>query len=138
VCEHRHVEVEIPADYVDPAGRAVDHCLLGQFVGAVFDDCVSCGEALLALLVEDSITTARLVELACISTRNVIGGLPENLTDAQAPSAITVEFRALAHTGLDGANAAMFERCARMNLAQRRAAATSGVALLITQLSLGL
>ncbi|MDT7647116.1 MAG: hypothetical protein QOC75_4116 [Pseudonocardiales bacterium] len=55
---------------------------------------------------------------ACITTRDVIGGLQENLTDIQALSAVTAEFRALAHTGLDGANAAMLERCARMNLAR--------------------
>jgi hypothetical protein len=138
VCDHHHVEIEIPAHYVDPAGRPVDHCLLGQFVGALFDDCGSCGEALLALLGEDPVTTARLVELACICTRDMIGGLPETLTDAQVPSAIALGFRALAHTGLDGGNAAMFEQCARMNPAQRRAAAASAAALLIRQLSLGL
>jgi hypothetical protein len=138
VCDHRHVEIDIPADYVDPAGRPVDHCLLGQFVSAVFDGCGSCGEALLVLLSEDLVTTARLVELACISTRDVIGGLPDNLTDTRAPSAIAADFRALAHTGLDGGNVAMFEQCARMNLPQRCAAAASAAALLISQLSLGL
>ena len=136
--DHRHVEIEIPDDYVDPAGRPVDHCLLGEFVGAVFDDCGSCGEALLALLVEDPVTTARLVELACIATRDLIGGVPENLTDTHTTSPIAAEFRSLAYTGLDGGNAAMFEECARMNPSQRRAAASSAAELLINQLSLGL
>ena len=136
--DHRHIEIEIPAHYVDPAGRPVDHGLLGQFVGAVLDDCGSCGEALLVLLVEDPVTTARLVELACISARIVIGGLPESLTDTDTPSAVAAEFRALAHIGVDGGNAAMFEHCAQMSLAQRRAAAASAAVLLVGQLSRGL
>jgi hypothetical protein len=64
----------------------------------------------------------------------VIGGLPGNLTETQAPSAIAAEFRVLAHTGLGGGNAAMFEQCAPM----KPHPAASAAALLNRQLSLGL
>lgn len=80
-----------------------------------------------------------MLELACISTRDVFGGFPDSLTATDEPSAFAVEFRELARTGLDGGNEAMFEQCARMNLAQRRrTAAASAAALLIRQLSIGL
>lgn len=79
--DHEHDGFAIPLDYVDPAGRAVDHRLLGEALSAAFDGCDSCQEALLTLVAEDSSTTARLVELACIATHESLGGLPATMTE---------------------------------------------------------
>jgi hypothetical protein len=68
-----------------PSAAPVDNTMLGQFVGAPFDGCTSCQDALLTLMVEDLTTTTRLVELACVSTHAALGGLPANMTDEQAP-----------------------------------------------------
>lgn len=130
--------LRVPAAYVDPAGRPVDYRLLTQFLGAVLDDCGTCAGALLALLAEDAVTVARLVELACISIREHFGGLPETLINTELPSALSVEFRALAHAGTDGtdhANSALFDRCARMSPTGRHAAATSATNLFIGHLA---
>ncbi|WP_433678796.1 hypothetical protein [Nocardia sp. CA-119907] len=47
----------------------MDTTLPGKLVGAVFDGCLSCQEALLTLLAEGTPTTAQLVELACVAVR---------------------------------------------------------------------
>jgi hypothetical protein len=135
---HRHGGFEIPAGYVDPAGRAIDHALLSQVVGAAVAGCPTCGDALLTLLVQDPATTARLVELTCISTRELFGGLPAAMTDEHAPGPMALEFRALARTGLNGGNSAMFNLREHMSTTQRRAAAGNAVSLLVSQLSIGL
>jgi len=136
--DHEHDGFEIPFDYVDPAGRAVDHRLLGDFVGAAVAGCSSCRDALLTFVAEDSPTAARLVELACIATRELLGGLPATMTEEHAGGPIGLEFRRLAGTGVDGANSAMFTACARMSSEQRRAAAATAAGILVAQLRLGL
>lgn len=135
--EHSHTGFEIPAGLGDPLGRPVDHELLGQFVGAAFDTCVSCQDALLTLMVEDPATTARLVELACVATHSLLGGLPASLTDEHAPGMAAPEFRRLAHAGLD-ANDAMFAACAQLTSIERRAAANTAADILASQLGAGL
>jgi hypothetical protein len=127
----------MPAGYADPAGRVVDHELLGQFVGAAFDGCTSCQDALLTLMVEDAATTARLVELACVATQAMLGGLPASLTQDGASGLASPEFRRLARAGLDGANDAMWRCCEQMTTSQRRAAANTAADTLIGNLSLG-
>jgi hypothetical protein len=102
--QHDHAGFEIPATLAGPLGRPVDHDLLGRFVGAGFDGCTSCQDALLTLMVEDPDTTARLVELACVATHGALGGLPASMTDDDAPGLAAPEFRRLARAGLDGAN----------------------------------
>ncbi|MEU3756399.1 hypothetical protein AB0H17_27170 [Streptomyces olivoreticuli] len=134
---HRHEGFEIPDDFVHPGGRRIDNRLLGDLTGAAFDGCASCQDPLLTLLVEDATTTARLVELACISTHAMLGGLPASMTDDDAPGQSSPEFRRLARTGLDGATGAMFQECERMTPTERRAAANTALDTLIGQMAIG-
>jgi hypothetical protein len=136
--DHEHGGFDIPLAYIDPAGRAVDHRLLGDFVGASVAGCRSCRDALLTFVAEDSPTTARLVELACISTRELLGGLPTTMTSEDAGGPVGREFRRLAGAGVDGANSAMFAACASMTSEQRRAAADTASGILVSQLRMGL
>jgi hypothetical protein len=135
--EHQHAGFEMPAGYVDPEGRPVDHELLGRFVGAAFDGCASCQDAVLARMVQDAVTTARLVELACVATTAVLGGLPASLIRDDAPGLAGPEFRRLARAGLDGANDELFRLCGEMTAAERRAAADSAADLLVGLLATG-
>lgn len=137
IAGHDHGGFEVPADYTDPAGRPVDHALLGQFVGAAFDGCTSCQDALLTLLTEDAPTTARLVELACVVTHAALGGLPANMTTPGVPGLCSPEFRTLAAAGVDGNNAAMFAACERMTAGQRREAANSAADIVVGHLATG-
>lgn len=130
--QHDHAGFEIT--FGDPLGRPVDRALLGRFVGAAFDSCVSCQDAQLTLMIEDPATTARLVELACVATDSLLGGLPAGMTDEHAPGLAAPEFRRLARAGLDGANDAMFTACADMTSTERRAAANTAADILIGQL----
>ena len=135
--DHQHAGFEIPTDYTDPAGRTINHDLLGQFIGAAYDRCTSCQDAHLTLMVEDAATTARLVELACVATASAFGGLPASMTDDAAPGPSSPEFRRLARAGLDGNNDTMFAECAAMTITQRRAAANTAAGTLVGHLSLG-
>lgn len=92
------------------SGRPVDHRLLGRFVGASYDGCVACQRPLLASIVQDAVTSARLIELACVAVHDMFGGLPAVLTDETAPGPASAPFRRLARTGLDDANDAMYVR----------------------------
>jgi hypothetical protein len=130
---HAH-DFGIPAGFADPLGRPVDSRLLGEFIGAAFDGCAGCQDALLTVITGDPATTARLVELACVATHDALGGLPASLTDETAPGMAGPEFRALAHAGLDGENDAMFALCASMTVAQRRAAADTAADILVGHL----
>jgi len=135
---HAHDGFEIPLDMPDPDGRPVDHGMLGRLVGAAFDGCTTCQDPLLTLLVEDPATTARVVELACISTHAMLGGLPASMTDPDAHgSSSSPEFRRLAHAGLDGENAAMWRECEAMTPTERRAAVNTALDTLVGQLALG-
>jgi hypothetical protein len=138
--EHDHAEFVPPAGYRDPLGRPVDVALLGRFVGAAWDGCPGCQAALLERLVTDSATTARLVELACVAIHQALGRLPANLVDDAAPGLAAPEFRRLVRAARDGVatdNADMFAECARMSLAERRAAAVTAVDLLVGNLTTG-
>lgn len=137
IAGHDHGGFEVPAGYADPAGRPVDHALLGQFVGAAFDGCTSCQDALLTLLTEDAPTTARLVELACVATHAALGGLPANMTTPGVPGLCSPEFRTLAAAGADGNNAAMFAACEQMTAGQRREAANSAADIVVGNLATG-
>jgi hypothetical protein len=134
---HSHAGFEIPASLGGPLGRPIDHVLLGRFVGAAFDGCMSCQDPLLTLMIEDPATTARLVELACVTTNAVLGGLPAGLTDEHAPGIAAPEFRRLARAGLDGNNDAMSTACANMTGTERRAAANTAADILIGHLAVG-
>lgn len=133
--DHDHGGFEIPDDMADPDGRPVDHKLLGTMVGAAMDRCLSCQDITLTLLVEDPVTTARLVELACVSVNSAFGGLPHSLTDEGVPSPAAPEFRRLARLGLDGGNAAMFAECGRMTTIERREAANTALDFIVASVS---
>ncbi|RGD55407.1 hypothetical protein DR950_41835 [Kitasatospora xanthocidica] len=133
--EHEHEGFEIPDDYRDPGGRPVDHKLLGQLLGAAMDGCLSCQDVLTTLLVEDPVTTARLVELACVSVHGAMGGLPGAMTDDGVPGPAAPEFRRLARLGLDGGNAEMFAACEGMSTTGRREAANTALDFLVAAVS---
>lgn len=123
----------------DPHGRPVDDTLLGQFVGAAFDGC-QCQAALLNSVAEDAPTVARLVEVVCGITHEVMGGLPRNMIDEDEQGPVSAEFRRLARAGADDADlthAAMFALCAQMSSYERRAAADTATDLLIGHLAFG-
>lgn len=130
---HGHEGFEVPFD--DPAGRPVDEQLLGEFIGAAFDGCASCQDALLTLIVESPPTAARLVELACITAETSLGGVPSSLTDPDAPGMASQEFRQLARIGADGNNDRLFAACAEMTPVQRRAAVNTAADILIGHLA---
>lgn len=136
---HQHDDLAPPAGFHDPAGRPVDHHLLGQLMGAAFDGCVTCQDPLLTLLCEDSVSTARLVELACVATQMMFGGLPPNMVDESVPGMPSREFRRLASLGADSddeAHTAMFDACTAMTTTERRSAANTAVDLLVGHLAM--
>ncbi|BBG20749.1 hypothetical protein RVR_P25 (plasmid) [Actinacidiphila reveromycinica] len=134
---HAHEGFEIPDDITDPDGRPVDHGMLSRLVGAAYDGCTTCQDPLLTLLVEDTATTARVVELACISTDAILGGLPPSMTDDSVPGASSPEFRRLARAGVDGENVAMWQECAAMTPTERRAAVNTALDTLVGFLGIG-
>lgn len=136
---HQHDDLDLAAGLVDPTGRPVDHRLLGQFMSAAFDGCVSCQDPLLTLLCEDPVTTARLVEVACVSTQLVAGGLPPIMINPGPPGTPGAEFARLARLGADTADlthAAMFAACEHMTVTERRAAANTAADILIGHMTL--
>lgn len=126
--DHGHEGFDVPFD--DPLGRPVDRKLLGDFVGAAFDGCASCQDALLTLMVDDAATVTRLVELACLASAEAFGGLPPKLTDPDVPGLAAPEFREMARAGAGGQNTRMLALCEQMTPAQRRAAANTAADLL--------
>ena len=108
--------------------------LIRRFMGAAFDRCQSCQNTLMAELVADAVTAARLVELACIAIDSAVGGLPATMTDDDAGGRTPRQFRILARAGAGGANAAMYNECSRMTTADRRIAAEWAADLLVAQL----
>src|SRR5918998_223019 len=133
--EHEHAPFEVSAHPADGSGRPVDRELLGRFIGAGFDGCARCRNALLALMAEDAATTVRLVELACVAIHHAFAGLPLSVVDSQAPGPGAAAFRCVVHAGLGGAHAAMLRECDRMTPGQRRAAAETAADLLIGELT---
>lgn len=129
--DHHHSGFEIPPD---PAGRPIDHELLGKFVGAAFDRCTSCQNALLTVVVEDPAAIARLVGWTCVSTHAAFGGLPVYLIDDGVPGPATPEFRQLAR--LAGAATAMISACEQMTSYQRRCAVHTAIDILVDNLHL--
>jgi hypothetical protein len=133
--DHGHAPLDPLAD--DPLGRVYDHEILGQFLGAALEGCAPCQDDLLRRIADDAPTCARLVELACVATAGVFGGLPPTMYDDAAVGGLSSpEFRQLARTGLDGGNDAMFATCAAMSSEQRLAAANTAADTLIGQITM--
>lgn len=134
--QHNH-DFPVPDGFEDPGGRPVDMKLLAAFVGAAFDGCPTCQDAELTKLIQDPVTTARLVELACVATQAAVGGLPRNLTDRRAPGLTSQAFRTLARAGLDGRNDAMFTACEGLSIPRRREAANDAADILVGHMAIG-
>jgi hypothetical protein len=131
---HEHGGFPVPPETA--YGHPVDHRLLGLLMGAAFDRCLSCQDTSTTLLVEDPVTTTRLVELACIGVHQQFGGLPSSLTDDDAGGPTHPAFKRLARAGLDGNNDAMFEACRAMATDDRRGAANTALDLLVGQMTM--
>ena len=120
----------------DFAGQPVNGGLLTELMGASLDGCTSCQDPLLTLLSEDPVTTARLVNVACVAVQGLMGGLPKGLLDPADPSAMaSQEFRRLARAGADVDDEAvlaseMWKVTSTMTPSERRAAANSALDLL--------
>lgn len=109
MADHTHRGFEIGEATVDASDDAepVNYVLLGEFMGAAFDRCTSCQDALTTLIAADPSTTARLVELACVTLQDRFGTLPANMSEDGPPGAAAPEFRRLVRAALDGENPAM-------------------------------
>jgi hypothetical protein len=136
---HRHDRVALPAQCADPAGRPVDHQLLAQLLGAILDECGLCTELLLVMLAEDALTTARLVELCCISAREQHDTTsphtaPDIFGDTTPLPAQITQFLELTQAGLSSGSAALERRCREITPNQRRAVASYAMTVLVDQL----
>lgn len=132
--DHRHEGFEVPPGKLD--GWGVDTALLGQVVGAAYDECPSCQEALLTMLAESAPTTAQLVELACIAVRETLGGIPVDLVDTAEPdSPVPIGFRRLALLVVENTEpAALAAQCAGLPATERQAAARTATALFVGEM----
>ncbi|GAA2100412.1 hypothetical protein GCM10009801_72910 [Streptomyces albiaxialis] len=114
-----------------PGGWAPDSKLFEDVTGAAFEGCVSCQDAALTLLVEDAVTTARLVELACGVIIGLEGDMPPSQVDPDAPGNSSPEFRRLARAGLGKTTDGMYHECEQMTPSERRAAANTALDTLV-------
>ncbi|MFE7193952.1 hypothetical protein [Kitasatospora sp. NPDC057541] len=114
-----------------PGGRQADSRLFAEVTGAAFEGCVSCQDMALTLLVEDAVTTARLVELACGAIIELVGNIPAALTDLEAPGVASPEFRRLTRAGLGATTDGMYRECELMTTAERRSAANTALDTLV-------
>lgn len=126
--DHDHAGFDLPAD---PLGRPVDAALIAGFVGAGYDGCAQCQEALLPQLAGDAPSAARLVEIACMMVAEVLGGLPPSTLDDDGPGLSSPEFRRLARAGVGGNNDRMFTECERMSSEQRAAAISTAADMIV-------
>ncbi|MFD7735305.1 hypothetical protein ACFV6F_33595 [Kitasatospora phosalacinea] len=128
--EHDHRGWNLEA-MPQPGGWQPDSRLFEEVTGAAFAACLSCQDMALTLLVEDAVTTARLVELACGAIIELVGDMPPELTDPAAPGHASPEFRRLARAGLGASTDGMYRECELMTTAERRAAANTALDTLV-------
>ncbi|PJN36701.1 hypothetical protein CG747_32815 [Streptomyces sp. CB02959] len=114
-----------------PGGWQADSKLFEDLTGAAFEGCMSCQDVLLTLLVEDAVTTARLVELACGAIIDLEGDLPASQIDPDVPGKASPEFRRLARAGLGKSTDGMYRECGQMSSPERRAAANTALDTLV-------
>ncbi|MET7844484.1 hypothetical protein ABZT45_39135 [Streptomyces sp. NPDC005356] len=118
-------------DLPQPGGWQADRKLFEDVTGAAFEGCASCQDAALTLLVEDAVTTARLVELACGAIITVEGDLSASQVDPDAPGGASPEFWHLARAGLGQATDGMYRESAQLTPTERRAAANTALEALV-------
>ncbi|WP_331765103.1 hypothetical protein [Nocardia sp. NBC_01388] len=129
--DHGHKGFEIAPGKLAGA----DTVLIGQLVGAAFDECPSCQEALLTLVAQDAPTTAQLVELACVAVNDTLGGIPVDLVDtADTDSPVPLAFRELALSFMDGDPAPLHAHSAVLPATERHAAARTATALFVGEM----
>ncbi|HEY1971773.1 MAG TPA: hypothetical protein VGH89_27705 [Pseudonocardia sp.] len=114
----------------------MDHQLLARLLGAMLDGCGLCAELLLVMLAEDALTTARLVELCCMSAREQ-GGINGRSAHPNTSATPSAWFRELAEAGVARGSAVLSRRCQQMTPDQRREVASDDMTVLIHQLSPG-
>ena len=114
-----------------PAGWQADSLLFEEVTGAAFEGCTSCQDMALTLLVEDAVTTARLVELACGAIIDLVGDLPASQVDPDEPGDASQEFRRLARAGRGETTDGIYQECGLMTPAERRAAANTALDTLV-------
>lgn len=129
--EHDHSGFE----ETDPDGRGVDTATVSGLVGAAFDGCDWCQARHLGVLAGDAVSTARLVELACMLTVELVGGVPATMYDDDTPGVSSPAFRMLVRTGKDGANNAMYALAQRMPPERRREAAETALDTIVGHLT---
>ncbi len=118
-------------------GCQADSRLFEEVTGAAFAACASCQDAALTLLVEDPVTTARLVELACGAIIRAEGDMLADQLDPDSAAVSSLEFRRLARAGLGRTTDGVYRECAQMTPAQRRAAANTVLDTLIGYAAIG-
>ncbi|QFU96558.1 hypothetical protein KDY119_00042 [Luteimicrobium xylanilyticum] len=130
---HAHVPGLAPS-VLDTPVCPVNSALLGALIGATVDRCYPCQTVFMHELLDDSASTARLVELACITIDRVFGGLPASALYDHEPGPASLEFRRLARAGLyDGA--AVYRECALMTRIERREAAYTALDSLVSTIN---
>lgn len=127
---HRHPGLSLDAG-PHPDGWKADRALLEAVTGAALARCTSCQGVTLTLLVEDSVTCARLVELACEAITKREGSLPHNQTDPDASGYASLAFRRLARASQDVTAHRMYQECEQMTVHERRAAANTALDTLV-------
>ncbi|GAA2997344.1 hypothetical protein GCM10020229_10360 [Kitasatospora albolonga] len=127
---HRHPGIVVN-DGPHPDGWNTDAALLETVTGAALARCTSCQDVTLTLLVEDPVTCARLVELACEAIIERQGSLPRNQTDPDAPGFASLAFRRLARAGQGATTRGMYQECEQMTGEERRAAANTALDTLV-------
>lgn len=145
---HGHYTFGMPDGYQDPLGReGIDYSAIHRAMSACYDGCQPCEEQLLAQIMQDAPTAARLVEIACVTMQRVtgrklspavqglFGGLPTNLYKPDVAGEASQPFRQLARAGLGGHTDRMWAECEQMSPDDRRAAIDTALDLLIGYLS---
>ncbi|MFE5325455.1 hypothetical protein ACFRCG_03415 [Embleya sp. NPDC056575] len=90
----------------------------------------------MTLLVEAAVSTAWVVEMACVAARLAFGALPASMTDDHAPGPSHPAFRRAARAGLDGAHEGLLAAIVAMPREDRRAAADTALDTLVGFLGL--
>ncbi|WP_280411349.1 hypothetical protein [Nocardia asiatica] len=134
--DHGHAGFEVPRGKLT---GDVDSVLLSQLVGAAYDKCPSCEEALLPLIAESAPTTAQLVERACVAVVKTLGGIPVDLVDtANVGSPVPMGFRQLASAMVNGIDpSAITAQCEGLPVADRCDTARTATALLVGEIRAG-
>ncbi|WP_371792926.1 hypothetical protein OG285_31820 [Streptomyces sp. NBC_01471] len=126
--------MELPGGPVDDEGRAVNEPLLAALTGAAVGGCAECVQRLLEEVAAEPACVARLVEVARLTAIHTNRGeLPGYMTEDDDPSGPAApEFKRLVRAVT--AAEAVTVVCEQMTGAERHAAASTAVEMLVGQL----